>query len=147
MRTARIVTCLAGFLALTAQTAPPRYAVGQIWEYKTRPGDEGSLLKIQAIEDDPAFAKLGPVYHISVIGFHFHNPRMTPVLPHSPVSRETLDASVTRMTTNKATFPDVEAGIEEWHKARGGVFTIGVAQIVEIIDAQTEHFGEQPATQ
>lgn len=127
---------------LTAAAPQTRYAVGQIWEYKTRAGDEGSLVKIQQIETDPALVKLGPIFHISIIGMHLSNPRVQPVLPHLPVSQATLDASVTRLHTEAASFPDATSGIAEWRAAKGGVFTISLAEIVAIMDAQTAHVGE-----
>lgn len=128
-------------LALTALTTlggfsqPNAYAEGQVWEYRTRPGDEGSLLKIQRIERRRGQREL--VYHISVIGFRLSNPEVVPVLPHSPVSRETLDASVTRLSDSAAEFPDASNGILVWKRNDGGVYTIPVARIIELIDRQT----------
>jgi hypothetical protein len=125
------------FAALSGQSPPAKYSEGQVWEYKTRVGDEGSLLKIQRIEQDPAFQKYGPIYHISVVGVHLRNPTITPMLPHAPVSRATLDASVTKLSPDRREFPSADAGIEEWRQAHGGVFTISVAEIVEVLDQQT----------
>jgi hypothetical protein len=125
------------FAALSGQSPPAKYSEGQVWEYRTRVGDEGSLLKIQRIEQDPAFQKYGPIYHISVVGIHLRNPTITPMLPHAPVSRDTLDASVTKLSSDKREFPSADAGMAEWRQAHGGVFTISVAQIVEILDQQT----------
>ncbi|MEA3057295.1 MAG: hypothetical protein QOF34_110, partial [Sphingomonadales bacterium] len=105
-----------------ATYAEPRqngYQVGQVWEYRTRPEDAGSLLRIQKIEEIPASAKVGPVYHISVIGVHFGGSLAGAELQHLPVSRETLDASVTRLSSSKAAFPDPSAGIAEWRSAKG----------------------------
>lgn len=131
----------AALLAGAAQAAPSRYATGQVWEYRTRPGDEGSLLKIQKIETDPRFAKAGPVYHISVIGFHLANPRIRPVLPHAPVTRRVLDASVTRLSGVRPLFPDAVPGIVQWQSAHGGVYTIPVAQIIDALDRSTRNMG------
>lgn len=125
-------------IALTALTGfqePNRYAVGQVWEYQTRPGDEGSLLKIQRIERAPGRRDL--VYHISVIGFRLSNPDVLPVLHHSPVSRATLDASVTRLSSSTAEFPDPSEGIAVWKRNNGGVYDIPVARIIEAIERQT----------
>jgi hypothetical protein len=116
--------------------APPEasYAEGQVWEYRARAGDEGSLLKIQKIEEVPAFAARGPVYHITIVGVHLGPDAILGALQHAPVSKTTLDASVTRLSKSPAMFPDVEAGIAEWQTSQGGVFDIPVAQIIEVLD-------------
>jgi hypothetical protein len=121
--------------AAPPSTQPHVYAAGQVWEYRTRPGDEGSLLKIQKVEDLPSSAPIGPVYHISIIGLHFHGqPAGAGGIQHLPVSRVTLDASVTRLSQSRADFPSADAGIAEWRRAKGGVFTIPISQIVDVLE-------------
>lgn len=121
--------------ALTGAATPaPHYAAGQVWEYRHRAQDAGSLLKIQKVEDGGA---LGPIYHISVIGLKLRNEQILGMLPHTPVSAATLDMSVTRLSAADRAWPDVESGIAQWRQDHGGVFTISVAQIVQIIDDQT----------
>ena len=127
-----LLISLAGLVLLGA--APAKYIVGQVWEYHTRPGDEASLLKIQMIDHDPAFAARGPIYHISIIGFHLPTDRLTPVIPHAPVTGAVLDASVTRLHAGTVEFPSADAGIAGWRDAKGGVFTISVAEIVGLLD-------------
>lgn len=136
MRNLKALGAICAFFVVSGQALPAPYAEGQVWEYRTRPGDEGSLLKIQRIERDPAFEKSGPVYHISVVGFHLQNPTVLPMLPHAPVTKQTLDASVTALSKSDRPFPPAEAGIEEWRQAQGGVFTISVAEIIDILDRQ-----------
>jgi hypothetical protein len=129
-----------------AAVQPPpvdRYAEGQVWEYRTRPGDEGSLLKIQRIEPYPnATAAEGRrVYHISVIGARL-GPQRTPTdLQHFPVSQATLDVSVIRRSDSRASFPAADEGIAAWRQAQGGVFTIPVAEIVDLVE---QTIGQQP---
>jgi hypothetical protein len=123
-------------LGLSAQTAPRTYAEGQVWEYRTRPADAGSLLKIQKI------TLLGreKVYHISVIGVHFKRADIAGELQHIPVSQITLDSSVTAQRASGGEFPPlsaVEEGIVGWRRDASGVFNIPVADIVNIIDTQT----------
>ena len=130
----RMLFALVALVLITGFSEPDRYAAGQVWEYRTRPADTGSLLKIQRVDQD---ANLGPIYHISVIGLSLRSQKMDPVLSHTPVSRETLDASVTRLSTKPSTFPDPSEGIAQWRSAGGGVFTITVAEIVEFVDQQT----------
>jgi hypothetical protein len=134
---ARLILLLFGAL-ISIGAAPSSYAEGQVWQYKTRPQDAGSLLKIQKIEASPT----GTIYHISLIGIHIL-PGESSVLHHAPVSQQTLDASVTRRVSDPGTFPDASNGIAEWRRARGGVYTISVAQIAELI-SQTLAAPQQP---
>ncbi len=79
------------------------------------------------------------VYHISIIGVHFAKPNVAGILPHVPVSPETLDQSVTKLSSSIGPFPPITAvdeGIAEWQRAQGGVFAIPVSQIVDIADQQ-----------
>ena len=129
---------LLGAVLSGAATSPPpsspRYAAGQIWEYRHRPQDVASLLKIRRVEDG---GKLGVIYHITIVGLVLRNPAAGSALHHAPVSQQTLDASVTRLGQSAIAWPDVEPGIAQWRQDNGGVFTIPVAQIVQIIDDQT----------
>jgi len=134
----KLILAVALLAGLGAQTQAPasRYAERQTWDYRTRPGDEGSMLKIQRIEPWPG-APAGEnrlVYHISLIGVRF-GPRRTPTeLQHLPVSQASLDASVTRLNDTMAHFPEPDEGIAAWREARGGVFTIPVAEIVDVVE-------------
>lgn len=125
---------LALLLALPAEPPiapePARYLEGQVWEYRTRPGEEGSLLKIQAVEDWPGGGK---VYHISVIGVRIAGMRGND-LQHLPVSELTLNASVTRLSPSTAAFPLADEGMAIWRADRGGVYDIALAEIIAIID-------------
>jgi hypothetical protein len=126
-------------LLLAAGAAPPvapgpaRYQEGQVWEYRTRPGDEGSLLKIQRIEAWPAGGS-GQVYHISVIGVRLGPQRTLTAMHHLPVSELTLNASVTRLSPSTTPFPRVEEGLAMWRDDRGGVFDIPLAEIIATAD-------------
>jgi len=111
-----------------------QYAQGQVWEYRTRPEDKGSLLKIQQIDVLPEFAKTGPVYHVSIIGLHFDGLPLDGTLRHAPFSKSALDASVTKRSSSKAVFPQIGDGVAEWTQARGGVFTVSVAEAVSFAE-------------
>lgn len=118
-----LAACAAG----AGAEAPPDYAEGQVWEYRTRPGEEESRFRIQRIEG----AARGPVYHITISGVRL-GAGIAPLIAHAPVSRETLDASVTRLADRQdLAFPSADPGIAEWRAARGGVYTIPVAEIIE----------------
>ena len=120
-----------------ATPAPPRliplprraYAEGQVWHYRTRPGEEASVVAIRRVEAVPELAELGPVFHVSLIGVKIGE-RFGTVLPHLPVSRRTLDSSLTVRAKGRYALPPFEEGIAEWRAARGGVFTLDLAGIV-----------------
>lgn len=127
-----LFVALLGMLGFTVaqQPQPERYAVGQVWEYTNRPQDIGSLIKIQQIES----SSNGPIYHISMIGVRLKSGGPASVLGHLPVSRQTLDASVTRQSKSSAMFPDAQEGIDTWRRANGGVFTVTLAQAAEFVE-------------
>jgi hypothetical protein len=116
-----------------ASANPPAYAEGQIWQYHSRPGEDGSLIKIAKIEKDPARFAGRAVYHISIIGVRMGPAGGSTEIAHLPVSVETLDKSVTNLVQANLAFPDVEPGIAEWRRAKGGVFTIPLAEIVTVV--------------
>lgn len=125
---ALILLIFAPLTAIAAQNEATRYAAGQVWEYRTRPADEGSLLKIHSIEKAPA----GEVYHISLIGLGYgRGMAHGGEFGHMAVSRETLDKSVTRLSKSDLGFPDPTEGIAQWRAANGGVFTIPISEIID----------------
>lgn len=145
MKLSSVAAALLAAMGLSGQAPPTKYVEGQVWEYRTRPQDAGSLLKVQRV----TMMGENRVYHISVVGVHFATPGIAGILPHIPVSDETLDASVTKLSAEKRDFPTsaLDEGIKEWRTARGGVFTIPMSQIVGIIDEQTATAQMQAATE
>ena len=116
------------------------YAVGQVWNYHTRPGEEGSRLFIVRADPDP---QLGMIFHIYVDGLRVDNPltesQKQEQLPHVPVLQATLDASVTSLAVEHAeTLPDISAGYATWKNAfdagEGGVFTLSVVEIIAVVE-------------
>jgi hypothetical protein len=113
---------------------------GQVWQYRTRPGEEASRLLINKIEveDD-----LGEVFHISVRALRVRNPHapggFAGVLPHLPVSRATLEASVVALDGIAAPNPAFLQGYATWRVAyangEAGIFSTPVAAIIDGIEA------------
>lgn len=135
----KILAVVLAMLAGGAETATDPYTAGQVWEYRTRPQEPQSLLMIREVED---LASVGRVYHVSIIGIRPDATWGPNQIDHSPVSRETLDASVTRLSARRPNAPDYRPGIADWRAARGGVFTISVAEIVDLIDRQLSAGGD-----
>jgi len=127
-----------------AGEAPRAFAEGQVWEYRTRPQDRGSLMRIQRIEPHLAGGSDDRIYHISIIGVRFATPGVGGELQHLPVSRASLDASVTRLSASAAVFPDPSEGIALWREARGGVFDVPLAEIVAFAEQAVARGTPQP---
>ena len=121
---------LAGWAAIASP--PSQYKAGQVWAYKTRTKEAGSLLKIQRI--GPSNNGSETVYHISLIGLKIGSQSPQTALPHLPVSQKTLDNSVTTLQRTSAAFPAPDEGIEIWQEDQGGIFTIPVAEILDVIE-------------
>ena len=115
------------------------FKVGQVWTYRTRPGEEASRLYIARVDNLPNLT----AFHISVDGLRLKNPHSAAgyqtVLPHAPVDEETLKASVVSLAAENAPMPDISEGYGHWREAydsgQGGVFNIPVAKIIEYIES------------
>jgi hypothetical protein len=116
-----------------------RYAVGQVWKYKTRSDEESSLLhiaKIDVISDEE-------IFHIYIEGLQLANPRVAggiqSSLPHAPVSRVTLDASVTELVRENAQMSDISEPYQLWRepfdKGDAGVWAIPLSELIQLIES------------
>ena len=116
-----------------------QYEVGQIWQYKTREGEETSHIYIAQID---TMNNYGNIYHIYIDGLTLKNPYSATgyqsVLPHAPVDKEALDASVIELLKSDAEMPDISEGYSYWREAfdsgQAGVFTAPIDQIIQFIE-------------
>jgi len=117
-----------------------QFAVGDIWQYKHREGEEGSQVIINKIE---TIAEDTPVYHVSIVNVKVINPQspsgLAEKLAHAPVSLETLQTSLTNKIATEQPFDeDYLEGYEQWREAylagQAGIFTITIAEIVNFIE-------------
>lgn len=115
------------------------YEEGQVWKYKTRAGEEESLLYIVKIDEVKGY---GRIYHIYVDGLKIKNPhtesKIQDNLPHAPVDESTLNESVTQQFKGSKAIPDISNGYKLWKepfdKGEAGVFNIPVKRIIEHIE-------------
>lgn len=118
----------------------PKYRVGQVWAYRTRPGEESSNLYIVRVSSS---GKGGDVYSIYLDGLSLKNPYVEGgiqhIMPHSPLTAESLDSSVTSLISEWTREPEGFAeAYEEWRtefdNQRAGAFILPVAQILQMIE-------------
>ena len=115
------------------------FQVGQAWSYDARPGEEASQIYVAKIDRDLATRT---IYHIYVDGLKLKNPLIEggvqDDLPHVPISREALEASVTGEPRMLTQIPDISEGYVIWRDAfvegQAGVFTAPVKQVVQHIE-------------
>jgi hypothetical protein len=126
------------------------FAVGQVWAYKTRDGEEASRLVIDKVEED---VRLGQIFHISVTGLEIRvgGSIFTRALPHLPVSLKTLKLSCTKLIEQSVPNPDYLPGYSAWRQAfdagHAGIYTISVADIVSLAEvALSKSRNQQPVT-
>lgn len=122
-----------------APAAAQEFREGQIWRYDTRPGEENSRLFIARIDRG-----LGnqSIYHIYLDGLKLKNPLfpggVQDHLPHAPVTRQTLQSSVTALEQEGAAMPDIAEGYATWllafEKGQAGIFNQPVKEILQIIE-------------
>jgi hypothetical protein len=137
----RVAPAIIAVAAMTTSTAQAQqFSERQVWAYRARAAEPSSTLLINKIEHE---AKLGEVFHISVLGVHVKNKHapggVSKELPHFPVSRKTLELSVTKLMGTSRANPEYQEGYATWRKAfqegQAGVFTIPVSEIVGIVES------------
>jgi len=116
------------------------FCQGELWAYRTRPGEEASTVLINRIDAD---ATLGQIFHISLTAVKIKNARAsggtTSTVAHLPVSQETLDKSLTKRIGTAPINADYLDGYGQWRRAfdqgEAGIFSIDVAEIVSFLEA------------
>jgi len=116
-----------------------KFEVGQIWNYRTRDGEENStiqIVKIEKYENHEAFI------HISVNGLKLKNPSIeggiSETIGHLPFSRKSIMENVTKLVKQKESLSDFEEGYQNWKNAfeaeEGGVFSISIAKAINYVE-------------
>jgi hypothetical protein len=135
---------LIAIIALIALGAAPDFEAGQVWAYKTRPGEEKSTLLIDKVEDDPM---LGRIYHISISKVQLKGGPMTftDQLPHLPVSLQTLQISCTKLVGQSDANPMYLPGYRMWRQAyeagRAGIYTVSISEILDLTEKMLQKQG------
>lgn len=126
---------LLNFLTGRTDMQDDKFKVGQIWNYKTRQGEENSTLTILKIEKDKT---IGCIIHICIEGLKIKNPGhssgISERLPHTPLSQDAIAKSVTQLVSENNELPEFMEGYNLWKQGNGGIFTIEVNEVVEFVE-------------
>ncbi len=119
-------------------TTDDEFRVGDVWDYKTRKGEEQSRLTIVKIDNSP---ELGMIVHIGVDEVRFSNCHGVPepkAVPHMPFARKAFEASVKRRVATEQQLPDFQPGYDEWKtaysKKHAGIYVVSVADAVSVAE-------------
>lgn len=125
-----------------------QYIPGQVWTYRSRPGEGRSYLTILRVEADP---RLGEIVHIRVDGLAMAS-RGSPggisrAIAHMPLSAPALDRSVV-LQIKTVPVPEFAEGYRLWSEAtaagRGGIFAVPVDECIEVME-RALNSSEDPA--
>lgn len=120
-----------------------KFRVGDVWEYKTRPGEERSRVTIVRIDKSP---KLGIIVHVAVSNIRLANCHDGPEpdsVSHMPFARRALEVSVTKRIASNQPLPTFREGYDDWKSAytrkKAGVYVIPVAEAVTAAEKTYRH--------
>ena len=141
MKSMLVIGVLAAIaLASGCGTSEPRgevssYEPGQVWKYKTRPGEPDSRITILKVDNESDGAI---TVHIRIDEVHIRNPHAptgtNSFLPHAPIEKSALDRSVISLERTIAKLPDYTEGYQSWKDNQGGDFSVTVAEILDIVE-------------
>jgi len=103
-----------------------KYEEGQVWKYKARDNEKNSTITILKVEDNVIRIRINGINVVSKANLAMNE------LRHAPIDIKSLDASVMEYAGLSKQALDL-SGYEAWKKAKGGVFTITVSEIVDLI--------------
>jgi hypothetical protein len=134
-----LLGCAAPNSSRLVDVTDSEYQPGQVWAYRTRPGEDSSTLTVLRVERADT---LGVIVHVAVEGLAIRNPKAPDGLirraSHLPFAKEAVDRSVVRKVRDGGPVPDHAEGYSEWRRAfnagKGGVFTITVAEAVALLE-------------
>lgn len=139
----KVLAALFGLFSASAMAQ--NFEAGQVWQYKTRPGESDSRLYIVKVESWPNGER---IFHVYADKLKIKNRMLAggvqTELPHAPVSEQTLKLSVTRLQRKTSALPDIAEGYgawkEQYDQGGAGVFTISVSEIITLIEGVvTQH--------
>ena len=119
----------------------PTYKPGQVWSYKTRPGEEESTITILRVESTP---KLGTIVHVQIQKWKLENCKGNTgdsTMDHAPFSKAAIDKSVVKLLRTEKDIPDFDEGYKDWLSHCGGVYTMSVADALSLTNKKMKEAG------
>jgi hypothetical protein len=122
----------------------PTYKPGQVWSYKTRPGEEASTITILRVESTP---KMGVIVHVRIDGFKLENcagNKGDSAMDHAPFTKAAIDKSVVKLIRTEKEIPDFQEGYKDWLSHCGGLYQVSVAEALTATNKTMKDHGCKP---
>jgi hypothetical protein len=154
-------------LVLASPAPPPRapraspaesglrtFEAGQVWSYRTRPGEARSRAVVCRVD---AATSAGPIVHVQVAGVAIRNPAadggVTTIAGHLPLTADALRGSVVALEAGGARCAGFEDAHGAWREAlaagHAGVLHVGLAEALDVlqraVDRSAARTVERPA--
>ena len=111
----RLVSTL--LLAMPLLSNAAELQPGQVWSYRTRPGEVTSTLTVLKVEQ---YKDLGRVVHIRIDSIQIRNPlkgNIVTDIPHLPFKEFAVQQSITKLVRTVPSLPEFQEGYDTWKKA------------------------------
>jgi len=117
-------------------TDKSEFKVGQVWNYRTRPGEEASTIVVLKVETAPGWKT---IVHVGVTGLKIKTSKgIQDTIPHMPFDEAAVKKSVTTKVSDNGKLTDFQEGYGLWREAassgKGGVFAISVAEAATTVE-------------
>jgi hypothetical protein len=122
-----------------AERPQSQFQPGQVWTYRTRPGEERSRVTVLNVDPDP---RLGNLIHVRLDGLAIRSD-LSPggtcgEIGHLPYSEEALAASVLTLESTTQALPEFENGYRTWREqfdsGKAGVWTTPLSECVAAME-------------
>lgn len=115
------------------------YLPGEVWRFKARAHEPMARVFVVRVDRQENGEE---IHHVAIDNVAIASPASpggkATEIQHLPVSRATLDSSVTERVPWREAMPDIGPGYETWHRdfaaGKAGVFDIPLRDILDIME-------------
>jgi hypothetical protein len=110
---------------------------GQVWEYRSRPGEESSSLTVIDVEDIGVGVR---VIHVALDGLKRKSKQTGKIkewfISHTPIDQNVLKPSLIKVISHKSCV--INEGLQYWReeykKGEAGVWSVDITMVIDITE-------------
>ena len=118
-----------------SESSDKKLKEGQIWKYKTRPGEENStitILKIERITGEngrPVTIVFVQINGLKIRDIYRPDVQVDHIQPY-PFQMKTLFNSLTQLVSENNKIPDFEATYNKWRGGKGAYLVVNIIKVI-----------------